>query len=165
MTTRKRSGIDPDELASRGKKAEAAVQAYLSRLKIKQGTFDFERKYDARSARGRFQPQTGDFGLWRLGLGDVTMSASLEVKTVDHDYLLPAKNFPPAGIGRMRRRWLAGCFPIVLVFHTPSERWRCPPFPTFLNHDPVPSWNLSDMPTYPTASAALEDHFPAFFLF
>ena len=46
----------------RGKLPEKKVRELLERLKAQKAGFDYERKYDARSAGGRFQSQAGDFG-------------------------------------------------------------------------------------------------------
>lgn len=156
MTTRP----DTEELASRGKRAEAALQKHLTKLKDREGSFDFQRQYDARSARGRFPAQVGDHLLFRRrpgpnverqGLLEPTQyvfHGALECKEVHHNFRLPSKNFGAEQIGKLRRREMAGGIVIVAVFHTTNMKWRFPPFSVFRDNPAAASWDLSDFPTY-----------------
>lgn len=152
--------IDPDELAARGKKAEDALKRYLTKLKDNDASFDFQRQYDARSARGRFQAQTGDYLLFRRRPGpniqhegriegtQYTHHGALEAKEVGHDFRLPNKNFGSEQIARLRRREMSGGIVIVAVFHTTTLKWRFPPFHVFRDNPAAPSWDLSSYPTF-----------------
>jgi hypothetical protein len=144
--------MDTKELASRGKRAESALAAYLKKTKESHASFDYQRQYDARSAGGRFQSQAGDYLVWRLK-DTVPFSAVIEAKQVHHDYRLPSKNFSGEQIGKLRRRQLAGSGVLILVFHTTTGFWRCVPFKLFTDNPSVPSWDLSEYTTW--------DHGPA----
>jgi hypothetical protein len=159
--------ISKEELANRGKKAEATVAKFFDKLKKESATFDFQRQYDARTARGRFPSQTGDYLVWRkLVQGSRLIgnfSAAIEVKTVAHDFRLPSKNFNSEQIAKLRRRQLAGCLPVVLVFHSTVKLWSCPPFLTFQSEPDAPSWDLTTWGSYATAADALTDASPEIF--
>lgn len=150
---------DKEELAKRGKKAEAAVARYLKLLKESRSEFDYARQYDARSAGGRFQSQVGDYLIF-----GPHQHAVLEVKTVAHNFRLPNKNFPADQIAKLRRREMAGSEIIVLIYHSAANLWRIPEFSTFSANPAAASWNLSEVPTYEFGSAALDAAFPHYFL-
>lgn len=133
----------------RGKLPEKKVRELLERLKAQKAGFDYERKYDARSAGGRFQSQAGDFGFFAHGLHGL-----IEVKEVDHDFRLPRKNFPDEQRARLRLRELAGGLIIVIIYHTPTKLWRVCRLADFA--DGTSSWNLSDIPTFPNVTQAVE---------
>lgn len=139
------------EQGQRGKSAESEVRKVLERLKETKSNFDFERKYDARSARGRFPSQAGDYG-WYV----TPYHGLIEVKEVGHDFRLPSKNFNAQQIGRCRIREMAGGVIVVLVKHTTTGLWRCPPFLLFSSNPAAPSWVLGPK-TYLSAREALED--------
>jgi hypothetical protein len=133
----------------RGKLPEKKVRELLERLKAQKAGFDYERKYDARSAGGRFQSQAGDFGFFAHSLHGL-----IEVKEVDHDFRLPRKNFPDEQRARLRLRELAGGLIIVLIYHTSTKLWRVCRLSDF--REGVPSWDLSDIPTFPNVTQAVE---------
>jgi hypothetical protein len=147
-----------EELANRGKKAEAAVAKYLKLLKESDSDFDFARQYDARSAGGRFQSQVGDYLIFRP-----RAHAVLEVKTVAHDFRLPNKNFPADQIAKLRRREMAGSEVIVLIYHSTANVWRIPDFDVFKTNPTASSWNLSDCSTFAFGTEALDVTFPHLF--
>lgn len=134
----------------RGKYAEGKVRDFLVSLKERKTGFDFERKYDARSAGGRFPAQAGDFGFFTYGLHGL-----IEVKEVDHAVRLPEKNFSSEQRAKLQLRALAGGLIVVLVYHTPLKAWRVPP-PWAFSGERVPSWDLSRFPTYKSVQLALE---------
>jgi hypothetical protein len=127
---------------SRGKVAEKKVREYLEVLGARYASFDFERKYDARSAGGRFPSQAGDFGFYKM-VGNGAVSGLIEVKEIAHDYRLPNKNFSSDRIARLKKRFLAGQDIIILVYHTEAKLWRCPPFDIFMKDPTAASWDLS----------------------
>lgn len=139
------------KIGQRGKSAEADVRKHLEYLKQFKHDFDFERKYDARSARGRFPSQAGDYGFYLPGVHGL-----IEVKEVAHDFRLPQKNFSKDQIARCRMRELAGGIIVIIVKHTTTGLWRIPPFSMFRDYPTAPSWVL-DSPTYPSAVNALEN--------
>jgi len=138
-------------IGQRGKKAEADVRKILERLKSEKVDFDYERKYDARSSMGRIPSQTGDFGFFTPACHGI-----IEVKEVAHDFRLPRKNLGSEQIAKMHVRMLAGGAIVMLIYHSTTGAWRCPDFSRFLVQRDVPSWDLSDEPTFVTARAALE---------
>jgi hypothetical protein len=136
--------------ANRGKSAEAAVMAYLKAYDEKHQDFDFARNYDAHSAGGRFQRQTGDFQFY-MGKGH----GVIEVKEVAHDFRLPHKNMGTDSVGKLWKRQLAGGLVIVLVNHTTTGLWRVPLFETFRKREGG-SWDLSAWPTFGSCKLALD---------
>lgn len=135
---------------NRGKSAEKEVQKFLEAYDRKVAAFDWERKYDAHSAGGRFQRQTGDFAFYMPGF-----FGTIEVKEIEHSFRLPRKNFDTDQVAKLRKRQMAGGHIIVLVYHSKDDLWRSPFFGTFLKCDGA-SWDLSNIGTYPSAAAALD---------
>ncbi|MRN38565.1 hypothetical protein CRG49_002030 [Neisseria sp. N95_16] len=130
-----------------GKKAEQAVQSVLK--SIDEPWFDWQRMYDATSARGVFMPQTGDFQFFTPDVHGV-----IEVKSTQHDYRLPKSAFSDNQRARLERRMSAGGKIFVIVWHWTLNEWR------FINYQDVhqafnvqgqASLDLRTIPTYPTA--------------
>ncbi|TXH58653.1 MAG: hypothetical protein E6Q97_01725 [Desulfurellales bacterium] len=138
---------------TRGKYAEKKVREVLESLSSRNAGFDYERKYDARSAGGRFQSQIGDFGYFIQTKDFHVAHGIIEVKEVNHDFRLPSKNLNAESVARMRARALAGAGILILVYHTPSKCWRLPRFEMF--HERPASWDLSAWPLHSSAVAAL----------
>jgi hypothetical protein len=136
--------------ANQGKGAEAAVQDYLKAYDRKVLAFDWSRNYDAHSAGGRFQRQTGDYQFYLPSIHGV-----IEVKEVKHDCRLPHKNYDETKVAKVYKRTLAGGLAIVLVNHTTTGLWRMPPFSIFRAREGG-SWNLEAHPTFSTATQALD---------
>ena len=151
--------------ANRGKYAEAKVRGHLKRLDAQLANFTFNRISDAHSAGGRAQPQPGDFQAFMSGTYNVVATSAgvdllwsqhpdgapanrnflIEVKEVKHDYRLPHQNYSPDSVARMAKRALAGSEPVVLVYHTEAEVWRCVPFDVFQTRTGG-SWDLRPYP-------------------
>jgi hypothetical protein len=147
-------------LAQRGKRAEADLRKYLELVARKRADFVFERRYDARSAGGRFPSQAGDYGFYcgaPLGMERpfYSINGLIEVKEVDHDYRLPQKNFSDKRINRCTLREHAGSEIYVLVLHTTTHLWRTPPFAIFRDDPTAASWDLSAYPTFDSIELAL----------
>ena len=140
---------------SRGKVAEKKVREYLDKVGAAHSDFDFERRYDARTAGGKFPAQPGDFGYFRL-LEMGSVNGLIEAKEIAHDHLLPQKNFTKDKIARLRKRYLAGTEVIVLVFHTGLKKWRAPNIAIFFDKPAAPSWNISGYRLYDTVADALK---------
>jgi penicillin-binding protein-related factor A (putative recombinase) len=130
---------------TRGKLAEAKVRATLVKLALN-ADFNFERFPDARS--GSFKASPCDFIASYRG-----KSTLVEVKEVEHDFLLPAKNFSLDARARMRRWAMAGSNCIVLVYHSTTKLWRCVPLGEFT--EVAASYNLSNYPTYKSTDEML----------
>lgn len=145
---------DSSAPAYRGKKPEARVKAYFERLAASRADFDWERKYDAHSAGGRFQRQIYDFAFFAPGV-----HGGIEVKEVAHDFRVPYKNFKPEQVAGLRKRMLCGAHAAVVVFHSTSGLWRlCPPEVFFSRPPEAGSWDLRDIVAELTCHQVL-DHF------
>lgn len=130
--------------ANRGKYAEGQVKAMLKKLEASDCA---HHRFPDRRA-GSFATAPADFMFLQSGLLRV-----LEVKEVDHEYLLPYKNFDPSQVARMRMWQAAGAKAWVVIYFTPAKFYRLLPVDYFLNRPlktvtgrPIGSWNLSDFP-------------------
>lgn len=136
-------------LKDRGKDAEAAVLAVLEKMNDASVEFAFERLPDARAAAGRIKKQLSDYIVM-----DRDYFHPLEVKQTEHDFRLSKDKLDQ--LPRLKKWARAGAIPIVLVHHSVLDMWRSVPF-EMLAATPLPSsWDLSELPTYPTAEAALK---------
>lgn len=142
--------IKNKSVGQRGKVAEKAVHKYLEALSQSVTEFDYSRIYDARSAGGKFPSRAGDFEFYRAGHFGL-----LEVKEIQSDFGLPAKNFGAGQMGKLEKRRLAGGEIVVLVLHTPTGLWRRPRFEWLYERAGQPSWDLSIWPLYATVAQAL----------
>lgn len=141
--------------AYRGKKPEAAVKLYLERLAGARADFDWERKYDAHSAGGRFQRQIYDFAFFAPG-----RHGGIEVKEVAHDFRIPYKNFKPEQVAGLRKRALAGANIVILVYHSTSQKWRPCPLRAFIGRPTdAGSWDLQAYPEKDSCAVALREFF------
>lgn len=142
--------------ANRGKAAEKLVREYLDWLSGSVAKFNYERRYDARSAGGKFPAQAGDYAYWRdFSAGAV--SGFIEVKEVAHDFRVPQKNFTKEKIGRLRAKYIAGADVVILVLHTTTHLWRRVPFFVFEQDPAAKSWDLTEFTTYVSVTDALAD--------
>lgn len=138
-----------DDPGQRGKKSESDVQKFLNAYAAKHADFDWERRYDARSAGGRMHPQTYDYAFFRPG-----QHGGIEVKEVKHDFRLPHKNFENDQVGRLKKRQWAGGNIYVLVYHSTTQLWRTVPLHIFYTREGG-SWDLTQWPTWPNCSEAM----------
>lgn len=143
-------GAPKKSAADRGKKPEDEVRKYLKAYDERTHRFDWHRNYDAHTAGGRFQRQTGDFEFYFPDAHGV-----IEVKQVDHAFRLPHKNYAEEKVAKVYKRMLAGGMAIVLVYHTPIDQWRVTTLTPFRERTGG-SWDLSAWELYPTAKAALD---------
>lgn len=147
-------------VGDRGKYAEKEVTKVLEGWNAL-ANFAFERLPDARAAGGRIKAQISDFMCWHrqrpqeLGLGRLAQNLCipLEVKSTEHKggYLLKREALDQ--LPRLKKAQLAGTVPVVLVYFKAHDFWRVAPIDFFV-YD-VSSWNMSSLPTFPTAKAAL----------
>lgn len=144
-------------VGDRGKYAEKEVTKVLDDWN-KLANFAYERLPDARMARGRLPATISDFMVWYkrdlLGLMTDSLCIPLEVKSTEHKggYLLKRDSLEQ--LPRLKKSKLAGTCPVVLVYFKATDFWRVAPVDFFV-YD-VPSWNMSQVPTFPTAKAALQ---------
>ena len=134
--------------ADRGKWAEKEVQKFFQSQADRFAMFSFERLPDARAAMGRFKAMVADFDIGRPGL-----QAFVEVKETQHPYRLAKDKLEQ--LPRLRMWALAGREFAVIVYHSELNGWRIA-LKDFFGLDGMPaSWDLRELPVYPTAEEAL----------
>ncbi len=143
-------GAPKKTAADRGKKPEDEVRKYLKAYDERTHRFDWHRNYDAHTAGGRFQRQTGDFEFYMPGIHGV-----IEVKQVKHAFRVPHQNLNENSAGKLRKRQLAGGTIVILVHHSVTGKWRVSGFERFSVREGG-SWDLSGLYEYHTCSAALD---------
>lgn len=126
-------------IGQRGKYAEGKVRAWMKSRSEYQASFDFYRFPDARAGSAQVVP--ADFEAFCNGANFL-----IEVKEVEHDFRLPAKNFSADKVARMAKRQLAGAECYILVYHRTTKLWRLVPLPIFMAR--APSWDLSGFPEH-----------------
>lgn len=104
-----------------GKLAERLVQTALKGLDTP--NFDWQRMYDATSARGGFMAQVGDFEFFLPQLHGV-----IEVKSTKHSYRLAKGAFSDGQRLRLLQRLRAGGHIWVVVHHWQTGDWRYLPY-------------------------------------
>lgn len=161
--------------AGRGKYAESKVQAFLTKYKAEHAAMSFNRILDAHSAKGAMSnPQPGDFQ-WFMDSGykvqiggapefhSLTFNGLIEVKSTEHKFRLPYKNFGPDQVGRMVIRQLAGSMCIVLIcHHVAGERgamWRNVPLDFFRERPATAgSWDLTEFTPVNDLSVIMKEY-------
>lgn len=136
-----------------GKAAEQAVREALKGIKLP--CFDWQRMYDATSARNAMMAQTGDFQWFLPGRHGV-----LEVKSTQHEYRLGKGAFSDLQRAKLRQRQAAGGEVWVLVHHYTAGVWRRVPFAECIktfDEDLQASLDLRDHPTYGSALEAVAE--------
>lgn len=134
------------KLAERGKEAEEQVREILTEF-AKHSKFDFERNYDARSAKGMsYARRCGDFTWYGPASHGV-----IEVKETKNKASLPYKNFESHQVGKLTRRQLAGGVAFVVIHCTTDDTWVMSTIDRFRDRpDTAASWDLSDLTRYNT---------------
>ncbi|WP_274585344.1 hypothetical protein V9W64_10540 [Neisseria leonii] len=134
-----------------GKLAERAVQQVLNHLSSE--VFDWQRMYDATSARGAFMAQTGDFQFFTPACHGV-----IEVKSTAHPYRLAKKAFSDGQRVKLKRRMDAGGKVYAVVWHHTENVWRVVPYAGLhkaFDEDGAASADLTSVPTHATAAQAV----------
>ena len=135
----------------RGKEAEDLVGKCLAGLKKESVKLDYDKVPDAFSTRGTYTvPRVGDFLIFYR-----SASIALEVKEVDHEFRLPAKNVSPDSRERLRRRSYSGCHCYVAVYFKPLKVWRLAPI-SYFDHRAAGSFDMSDLKVM-TLAALMKD--------
>jgi len=132
-------------VGQRGKKAEKIVETLLKNLNGGVG-FSFFRMPDTRSARNYLAASPADFVYFSKA-----SSGFLEVKSTTHTYRIAKDKISQLAV--LKKFEMAGARSLILIHHSTEDVWRVTT-PSALASD-VPSWDLRDSPTYPTAEAAL----------
>ena len=120
--------------ANRGKWAEGKVKAYLSKLN-ESSSLAWYRFPDAHA--GSLQQSLSDFLVVAKG-----KTYLLEVKEVAHACRLPVANYKLQQRAKARSFELAGALALVLIYHSPVDRWRLLPNAYFGIQDKG-SWDLT----------------------
>ena len=134
-----------EKIGQRGKTAERLVEATLKKFNTR-ANFAYHRLADARAAMGRLKASPADF-LYFSG----NVSGFIEVKSTTHAYRLARAAV--SQLPTLQKFSMAGAANLILVFHIEQGVWRVL-YPGGLPIE-VTSWNLADVPTYPTAEEAL----------
>lgn len=139
--------------ADRGKAAEKAIEKWLDELNSKYARFAWHRFPDARSAGGRVKAQPSDY-LVQVPRG----TTFLEVKEIEHDFRVPAKNIPQVPI---LKKWrMAGARTAILIYFKTIKKWRCLDA-GLIESITKGSWDFSDVPTHGTPEQAFISVFGA----
>lgn len=134
-----------------GKAAERAVQNVLEALKQSEPKFDYQRLYDATSARGAFQAQVSDFLFFMPGI-----HGAIEVKSTKHDYRIRKQAFTDGQTARLKRRMDAGGEAWVIVHHHTAGQWRAIPFSDCYEAFTGGAASMDMTGRYPTFATAAE---------
>lgn len=134
-----------EKIGQRGKTAEKLVDAVLKKWNG-QSNFAFWRAPDARAAMGRLGASPADF-VYFSG----KHAGFLEIKSTTHNTRLTRAAV--SQLPTLQKFSHAGASNLILVYHSELSVWRIL-FPANLLMD-VPSWDLTSIPTYPTAEDAL----------
>ena len=105
-----------------GKATEKAVQDALKRFDDIPH-LDWQRMYDATSARGAFMNQTGDFEFFMPRIHGV-----IEVKSTKHPNRLAKRAFSDLQRAKLHRRMAAGGKVFVIVHHYTAGTWKLIPY-------------------------------------
>ena len=131
--------------ANRGKTTEKKVESAL-KIFNNMGSMSYLRFPDSRSARNFFSAQPSDFLVVSKGV-----PIFLEVKHLENPKRLPKGNLPQHAT--LNKFGHAGAQAILLVEHE-GLGWRVVNVPDLATD--VPSWDLSEVPLFDSAEAALK---------
>lgn len=134
-----------------GKTSEAEVRQALQSINLR--SFDWQRMYDATSARNAFMSQVGDFQWMMPGHHGV-----IEVKSTKHTYRLGKSAFRENQIAKLRKRMDAGGLIYIFVHHYTAGYWRLIHLDKILRtfgDNQQASIDLRDYKTYLSASELL----------
>ena len=134
-----------EKIGQRGKIAEKAVDALFKKWNAR-AHFAFFRMPDARAAMGRLGASPADFLYFHDKFGGF-----IEVKTTAHNYRLARAAV--SQLPTLQKFSYAGAKNLILVFHSEINKWRVL-YPAGLSME-VPSWDLTDVPTFDSAEDAL----------
>ena len=134
-----------EKIGQRGKQAEKIVDALFKKWNGR-SSFAYHRLADARAAMGRLAASPADFLYFHDKFGGF-----IEVKTTAHNYRLARAAV--SQLPTLQKFSYAGAKNLILVFHSEIDKWRVL-FPAGLSME-VPSWDLTDVPTFDSAEDAL----------
>lgn len=128
-----------------GKETESLVEGVL-RDQNRFVEFAWHRMPDAKAARGALAAQPADYLIACRGRGFF-----LEVKALKHEYRLPKDRV--SQLATLKKFGLAGVTGLVMIHHYLIGQWRIVPAANLTTD--VPSWDLSERPTYGSPHEAL----------
>lgn len=136
------SSLAPEKV---GKETEKLVESLFKEWNNKQ-SFAWGRLPDSHSARNFLAAQPADY-IYRSG----AYAGFIEVKALKHSFRLPTARLTQ--LATLKKWSLAGGHNLVLVHHYLEGNWRI----LWLSglDASLTSWDLSTVPTYPTAEDAL----------
>lgn len=153
-----------NKFADRGAVAEKAVQKYLTDW-AQHTHREFERLVDSKAAGRTIKAAAADFAFFAVQRGSEGKHhhhGLIEVKETKHPYRLEKKRVTQ--LARLRKRTNVGGLCLVLVFHSASGLWRCIDVPYMTADGSLTgSWDMTNLPTFPTAADALRHQAPQVF--
>lgn len=135
-------------ITNTGKASERMIIDALKAIDVTY--FDWQRMYDATSARGAFMAQTGDIQFFLPGVHGV-----LEIKSTNHASRLQKRAFSDLQRGKLRKRMDAGGKVFVAVHHYMAGVWRLVPYDACheaFDLEQQASLDLSELPCYERAT-------------
>ena len=135
-----------EKIGQRGKSAEKIVEGVLKSWNTS-ASFAYFRLADARAARNFLAAQPGDFAYF-----SGTFAGIIEVKSSQHSYRIAKDKISQLPV--LQKLAYAGAKSVILIHHTTENVWRAV-HPLDLTIG-LPSWDLSHLPTYTSAEAALK---------
>ena len=143
-----------EELATRGKDAEACVRQVLEAIMTANPEFDYQRLPDARSCMGRIPQQIGDYLYFMQCEDNTKVHGVIEVKQVKTGYRLARSAFPQWPM--IKRRAKTGAKSFVLLFTKETGTWKIAPYSWLVKNEPEKgSWNMAVLPTVSDLHQAL----------
>lgn len=143
-----------NKFANRGKKAEDAVAVFLTGWAQTSSEREFARLVDTKAAGRTIKAAAADFEFFAILPGRVVCHGLIEVKETEHEYRLARDKVPQ--LPRLRKREKCGGLCLVVIHHSTTGLWRVMQAGTLASTGDKGSWNLSLVPAFPTAKAALE---------
>ena len=134
-----------EKIGQRGKQAEKIVETVLKKWNSRV-TFAYWRLPDSRSARSFLVAQPGDYCFF-----SGAYSGILEVKSSLHPSRIAKDKI--SQLPTLQKLELAGAHSVILIHHSEIDKWRVL-YPSELAMN-VPSWDLTDVPTFDSAEDAL----------
>jgi len=139
--------------ADRGKKAEEAVQRFLTDWASQSSTREYNRLVDSKAAGRIIKAAAADFEYCCKTAYGEEFHGLIEVKETEHEYRLSKDKLPQ--LPRLRKRQKCGGRCFVLVFHSTLGMWRALTVPYLEGPSDKGSWNLSNVPLHSNVASAL----------
>jgi len=139
-----------------GKRAERAVQEWLTERSARDVRFAFHRYPDSHAARGILSAQPADYLVARWATFDRSEATNLEVKETSEVTRLPRAKITQ--YGKLKMFDMAGFRTVVIVYLSAKKMWTYFERDTlFPNTEQTPtSFPFEGRPLYPTAAEALQ---------